>query len=171
MVAFAIFTADSAVQLTSDWAVYLTAPLLTASFVTEVVAWSMAADLVPDAQDQARIFPVLMVIFSGKLPATLGVSCHDITCWHLGCILPRVPAISLRTGTGKFSSAPTGAVAAHGAASASAAVPAGETVTLSIVFSWHFPDRDYKASNDHSTDGLILGVSLPPASLSDVRKV
>ena len=79
MVAFAIFTADSAVQLTSDWAVYLTAPLLTASFVTEVVAWSMAADLVPDAQDQARIFPVLMVIFSGKLPATLGVSCHDIT--------------------------------------------------------------------------------------------
>ena len=65
--------------------------------------------------------------------------------------------------TGKFSSAPTGAVAAHGAASASAVVPAGETVTLSIVFSWHFPDRNYKASNDHSTDGLILGVSLPPS--------
>ena len=27
------------------------------------------------------------------------VSCHD-HCWHLSCILPRVPAISLRTGGG-----------------------------------------------------------------------
>ena len=41
-----------------------------------------------------------------------------------------------------------------------AAVPAGETVTLSIVFSWHFPDRDYKASNDHSTDGLMASAGL-----------
>ena len=57
----------------------------------------------------------------------------------------------------------TSELQAHGAASASAVVPAGETVTLSIVFSWHFPDRNYKASNDHSTDGLILGVSLPPS--------
>ena len=59
--------------------------------------------------------------------------------------------------TGKFSSTPSGLVAASGAASASASVPAGETVTLTIIFSWYFPDRDYKANSDHTTDGMILG--------------
>jgi hypothetical protein len=60
---------------------------------------------------------------------------------------------------GKFSAgnAASGAVAASGAASASATVPAGETVTLSIVFAWYFPDRDYKANSDKTTDGIILG--------------
>ena len=59
--------------------------------------------------------------------------------------------------TGKFSAAAVGAVAAHGAAAVSTTIGAGETQTLSIVFSWYFPDRDYKASNDKSEQGLILG--------------
>ena len=61
--------------------------------------------------------------------------------------------------SGKFSAAcrPTGAVAASGAAAVSASVAAGETATLSIVFAWYFPDRDYKANNDHTVDGIILG--------------
>jgi non-lysosomal glucosylceramidase len=61
--------------------------------------------------------------------------------------------------SGHFSTAtsPTGAVAASGAASVSASVGAGETTTLSIVFAWYFPDRDYKANSDHTVDGIILG--------------
>ena len=142
----------------------------------KAITWTQKPEAVGPSMGTVSLAPVGSTMSFGASddPATLFqdfASKSPRYCWDLGCILPRVPAISLRTGTGKFSSAPTGAVAAHGAASASAAVPAGETVTLSIVFSWHFPDRDYKASNDHSTDGLILGVSLPPASLSDVRKV
>lgn len=37
-----------------------------------------------------------------------------------------------------------GAVAAHGAVSGTIAVPAGASETVSIVFAWYFPDRNYK---------------------------
>jgi MFS family permease len=71
MLAFLIFTADAGLML-GDWAIYLTAPLLTVSYVHVVIAWSMAADLVPHAIDQARWFPVLVPILSGTVAATVG---------------------------------------------------------------------------------------------------
>jgi uncharacterized protein (DUF608 family) len=37
-------------------------------------------------------------------------------------------------------------VAANGAAAVSTTVPAGENATLSIVFAWYFPDRNYAAA-------------------------
>ena len=74
---------DSAFDL-GDWAVYLTAPFFTASFVTEVIAWSMAADLVPNPADQAKIFPLLTPILSGSLPSTLGdITAYFVLAQHL----------------------------------------------------------------------------------------
>lgn len=40
-------------------------------------------------------------------------------------------------------------IAAHGAAAVSTTIPGNSTVTLSIVFAWHFPHRDFS--------GTILG--------------
>ena len=47
--------------------------------------------------------------------------------------------------TGGFSGAQTfvGAAAAHGAAAVSAVLAPGESVTLTVVFAWYFPDRDH----------------------------
>ena len=59
MLAVALFAVDAALEL-GDWAVYLTSPFFTASYVLEVVCWSMAADLVPNPVDQAKIFPLLV---------------------------------------------------------------------------------------------------------------
>ena len=70
--------------------------------------------------------------------------------------------LSQFSATGKFSSNPSlldggGVLAAHGAAAASTSVGAGQTATLSVVFAWHFPDRNYKSNRDHSLHGQILG--------------
>ena len=43
----------------------------------------------------------------------------------------------------------SGSVKAHGASSVSTTVPAGGRRVLSIVFAWHFPDRDW--------EGIIMG--------------
>jgi hypothetical protein len=59
------------------------------------------------------------------------------------------PGAGVGAGAGPFDARGTptrqssGHNVAHGAAAVSATVPAGESATLSIVFTWHFPDRDF----------------------------
>ena len=60
------------------------------------------------------------------------------------------------TATGGFSGPQSfvGTVAAHGAAAVTALVAPGESVALTVVFAWHFADRDHM--------GVNIGVSIPP---------
>eukprot|EP01051_Picozoa_sp_SAG22_P001825 SAG22_NODE_75_length_22256_cov_45.062960_12_plen_700_part_00 len=99
-------------------------------------------------------------------PVAVGPSIGDITLKAVGGSVsygasddPKA-LLSQFSGSGKFTSAPgaAGVLAAHGAAAASTSVGPGETKTISIVFAWYFPDRNYKYGGDKAAgDGLILG--------------
>jgi hypothetical protein len=101
------------------------------------------------------LLPVVETTGVGAATASYGVSDSAAALFEsfskTGSFPPMTNALSgleaggLKAGGAAF--APT--VAAHGAAAVSTSVRAGETVTLSIVFAWHFPHRDY--------DGHIFG--------------
>ena len=48
IVLFLTFTVDSYERI-GDWAIYATAPFMSSAYIHDIVAWSMAVDLVPDA--------------------------------------------------------------------------------------------------------------------------
>jgi hypothetical protein len=62
------------------------------------------------------------------------------------------PGSGSSNGGGGGSSSNGGGIGGLGAASVSATVPAGGTRTLTVVFSWHFPHRDYTASKGAPTE-------------------
>ena len=63
---------------------------------------------------------------------TLGYCKSSRYCWHLGCILPRAPAISLRTGDACYKIKTT-CVGRYAVLPWQALIPAGQSVEVEIV--------------------------------------
>ena len=71
IVLFLTFTVDSYERI-GDWAIYATAPFMSSAYIHDIVAWSMAVDLVPDAIDQAKLFPLLTPLMNGTVASVSG---------------------------------------------------------------------------------------------------
>eukprot|EP01047_Picozoa_sp_COSAG01_P025862 COSAG01_NODE_1648_length_9629_cov_9.733998_4_plen_290_part_00 len=78
VILFVTFTLDARFRL-GDWAVYSTAPFMSSYYMHDVVAWSMAVDLLPLPLDQAKLFPLLAPVLDGTVAQVLG----DVLAFYL----------------------------------------------------------------------------------------